>query len=238
METVFGAWKAEGPAPNPTMAAIPAPQDTHIYLVDKPGSVQSQIRVGQVSITRGHPDYHRSRVFTQIFGGSFASRLNKYIRVERGLTYGANGGFSPQRFSGTFYSDTFTKTPTTADTVKALLDVTNDMRKTPPTAEELSTARSYLTGSLASDLETPQDVVKYQWLIESNQLPKDYLKQAMAAYAGTQMDDVARIANSIVKTDKMTIVVVGEAKAVKADLEKIAPVTVIEAPAAPEKKKK
>ncbi|MBI5094808.1 MAG: insulinase family protein [Candidatus Hydrogenedentes bacterium] len=233
-EKELGAWKAEGPAPNPTIAPIPALQDSHIYLVNKPGSVQSQIRVAQVSITRGHPDYHRSRVFTQIFGGSFGSRLNKYIRVERGLTYGANGGFTPARFSGTFAAETFTKNPSTADTVQALIDTVTNMRKTPPTDEEISTARSYLTGSLAGDQETPQDVVKYQWMIESNRLPKDYLKQAMAAYTVTQPGDVSRIAENIVKTDKLTIVVVGEAKDVKEGLEKIAPVTVVEAPAAPE----
>jgi zinc protease len=121
-EQHFGAWKAEGEAPKPEVPPIPERKPTHIYLVDNPGAVQSQIRVGQTSITRGDPRYHQARVYSQILGGDFSSRLNDVIRVQKGLTYGAGGGVAPGRFTGTFTAHTFTKTPTTAETVQAVLE--------------------------------------------------------------------------------------------------------------------
>jgi len=231
-EQYFGDWSVEGKVPDVAIAEIPKSAGTRIVLVDKPGAVQSQIRVAQVSITRSDPRYHFARVFSQIFGGAFDSRLNKVIRIERGLTYGAGGGFSPMRFAGRFTSSTFTKTESTAETVQAILDVINGMKTAPPTDEELGTARSYLTGSFPADLETPQDAVTYLWMINSCGLPKDYLDQAMKSYKNATKSDVQNIAENVIDTGALTIVVAGEAAKVRESLEKIAPVTVIaDAPA-------
>lgn len=228
VEESLGSWKAEGEAPNPTLPAIPERDAMRIFLVDRPGAVQSQIRVGQPSITRTDPYYHQSRVFTQIFGGSFGSRLNEVIRVQKGLTYGAGGGFMPGRFKGTFTASTFTKTQTTAETVQALLEVINSMRSTPPTEAEMSVAKSYLVGNLPSQLETPQDAVGYEWVIDYNGLPRDYLNRALNAYRTTTPDDLKYIAENVIQSDKLAVVVVGDASKVKAGLEKIGPVTVVE----------
>jgi zinc protease len=226
----LGEWKGEGEAPNPALPPVPDAQKTRILLVDRPGAVQSQIRLGQTSITRGHPYYHASRVFSQLYGGSFGSRLNKVIRVEKGLTYGANGGFVPQRYSGTFWTYTFTKTPTTAETVRALVDVIKSMQDAPPSEEEMAVAKSYLVGGFASALETPQDVVGYAWLIEYNGLHEDYLQQALEGYKATNQEDIAHLASEVINTDVLTIVVVGDAAQVRESLEAIAPVEVIAAP--------
>lgn len=227
----LGTWKVEGDKPHIKLPELPKPDQTRIYLVDKPGAVQSQVRVGQLSITRRDPTYHYARFFTQIYGGAFDSRLNKIIRIQRGLTYGAGGGFSAQRFAGRFISETFTKTESTAETVRAILDVIKSMKDSPPTDEEMNTARAYLTGSFPSDLETPQDAANYQWLIEYCGLSRDYLSQAMQSYKNADKKDVERVADELVKTDSLTIVVAGEAAKIREELEKIAPVTVVEAPA-------
>lgn len=226
-EENLGEWTAEGNAPGVTVPAPPEAKPTRIVLVDVPGAVQSQIRVGQLSLNRHNPDYHKSRVFTQIFGGSFNSRLNRVIRVERGLTYGAQGYFTGQRFNGRFLCSTFTKTESTGETVQAIFDVIQSMREEPPTADEINSAKSYLAGSFAEDLETPQDTVNYQWLIEYNGLPKDYLNQALQNYKSTDVDDIVRIAHDYIDTDNITVVVAGDASVVKESLEKIAPVTVV-----------
>ncbi|MBX7258351.1 MAG: insulinase family protein [Candidatus Hydrogenedentes bacterium] len=229
VEQYLGEWKVEGSAPEISLPAIPTPEKTHILLVDRPGAVQSQIKVGETNITRSDPRYHFARVFSQVYGGAFDSRLNTVIRIQRGLTYGASGGFIPHRFSGEFTSSTFTKTESTAETVQAVLDVLAGMRKEAPTDEEINTAKSYLVGNFPSGLETPQDVVNYAWLIEYSGLPKDYLNQAVQAYNKAQRQDLADVAEKIVNLDRLTIVVAGEASKIKEGLEKIAPVTVIEA---------
>ena len=234
VEKYLGEWKGEGAAPKIDLPAFPEKGASQIYVVDRPGAVQSEIRVAQLSINRKDPDYQYSRVFTQIFGGAFNSRLNRVIRIERGLTYGAGGGITPARFTGVFRSSTFTKTESTAETVQAILDVINGMRSEPPTTQELTEAKSYLVGSFPSSLETPQDVLEYAWLIELNGLPKDFLNQSLQKYKATTSDDVKRIAESVIDPSKLVIVAAGEAAKIKESLEKIAPVTVIAAPSVPE----
>lgn len=229
VEQHLGAWKSEGAPLEAALPKPPEPEKTHILLVDRPGAVQSQIKAAQVSITRTDPRYHFARVFSHVYGGAFDSRLNSVIRIQRGLTYGANGGFIPYRFNGEFSSSTFTKTESTAETVQAVLDVIASMRKEPPTEEELNTAKSYLAGNFPSGLETPQDVVNYAWIIEYSGLSKDYLNQAVQSYNKAQRQDLVDVAEKIVDMDHLTIVVAGEASKIKEALEKIAPVTVIEA---------
>jgi zinc protease len=226
-ERYFADWKVEGEKPTAKLASIPQPSTTHIYLVDRPGSVQSQIRLGLLGITRTDPDYFPTVVLSQIFGGSFSSRLNKAIRVEKGLTYGARGGWSAQRFAGSMTISTFTKNPSTAETLKVILGEVERMKASPPQAEEVDTAKSYLVGSFAGNRETPGAVVGDLWLIEYAGLPKDYLTRFLSGVKATTPDAVQRVAQRLIDQNKLSIVVVGEAEAVQADLERIAPVTVI-----------
>ncbi len=222
----FGDWKSEEKTELPVFE-VPPREPMKISLVDIPGAVQSQIRVAQTTITRGHPDYHNARVFSQVFGSDFNSRLNRVLRVERGLTYSVWGMFVPQRDSGEFYCSTFTKTESTSETVQALLDVIKDMRSSPPTPDELDSAKSALVGGFAKQLETPQDFLEYQWMMEYNGLPKDYLKQALHAYKVASADDMLRVAQTLLDPAALQIVVVGDAQKTKTDLESIAPVEVL-----------
>jgi zinc protease len=234
--SVLGDWRADGPKPKPTTPAIPEPAPTHIWLVDQPGSVQSQIRIGHLGITRKHERYFASRILSLIFGGGFNSRLNKAIRVEKGLTYGARGGFDASRFAGTFRASTFTKPPTTAEAIRVILDEINRIRSAPPTAEELTVARSYIVGGFAGQRETPQAIVSDLWLIEHSNLSTDYMTRLLEGVKKTTAGDVTSTARDLMRKDTLTIVVVGEARALKADLETIAPVTVVQPPSATTKR--
>ncbi len=222
----WAKWTTQNPVPKACCPKPPQNKPTHIYLIDVPGAVQSQIRAGQISITRGNPDYHKSRVLTQILGGGFDSRLTKVIRVQKGLTYGIWAYIKPQKVAGDFLIGTFTKTPSTADTVQAIFDVLKELQANPPQKEELQAAKSYLTGSFARGLETPQDIMTYQWIIDNYNLSRDYLEQAMHGYQETTLDDLARLAKSI-DLAHLAVVVAGDASKIKEGLEHIAPVTVI-----------
>lgn len=230
----LGDWKVEGTFTPPTLPEAPGPKQTHIYLVDRPGSVQSQIRIGHRSITRSDPAYFTSRVLGQIFGGGFNSRLNKAVRVEKGLTYGARGGFNARRFGGELQISTFTKTPSTAETVKVVMNEIEKMRAAPPEAGELNDTKTYIVGSFPGDRETPEATVGDLWMIETQNLPSDYLQRLLKGVRDTTADDVLNAAKSLIDPKNMTVIVVGEAKQIKNDLEKIAPVTVVNAPAGEE----
>lgn len=227
-ESRFGAWAkpAEEAAATPA-PAFPAPRPTRIFLVDKKGAVQSQIRVGHLGITRAHPDHVTAEVMDQVFGGSFTSRLNAKLRVEKGLTYGISGGFSPRRDGGAFVISTFSKTPATAEAVRTILDEVKRLLVDAPTPEELDAARSFLTGKFARDRETPQDVAQDLWLLESLSLPADYHETFVKGAAATTSEQVLAAAKKLVNPATLAIVVVGDAERVKADLETIAPVTLV-----------
>jgi len=227
-ETTLGDWKKQTAQPAIQVADIPAAKDTQIYLVDQPGSMQSEIRIGQLGITRqDQPEYFISRVVGYYFGGSFNSRLNETIRVKKGLTYGAYGGYTAHALSGDFTVNTFTKTDSAAETVRAALEEIRRLQAQKPTEKELKTSRSYFAGSFVRTRETPQQVAKDLWLIQSQKLGADYLERLLDKIAQTNEDDCDKLVDETLNPDKMIIVVVGDADKIKEELEKIAPVTVV-----------
>ncbi len=229
-ERVLGDWKKGKAELAPQPANIPTASDTHIYIVDRPGSAQSEIRVGQLGVTRHQqPEYFISRVVGYYFGGSFNSRLNDTIRVKKGLTYGAFGGYTAQALSGEFRLSTFTKTDSTAETVKVALDEIRRLQAEEPTKKELADTKSYIAGSFVRQRETPQQVARDLWLIESQKLGDDYLERLLAKIAQTTEEDCGNLVDDTLNPDKMIIVVVGDAAKIKDQLWEIAPVTVVAA---------
>ncbi len=237
-DALFGTWTATGDAPKAEVKAPPELPKTSITLVDVPGAIQSQIRVAHRGITRGDPRYTVGRVLTGVFGGAFNARLNEVIRVKKGLTYGASGGLRSQRFGGTFYVSTFSKTRTTVDAVQAILDEVNRMRTEPPTAEELDQSRSYLVGSFAGDHETPESILGELWGLERDGLTKDFIDKYLDGVVKTTSEDVAKVANELIDPDHLVIVVVGDAAQVAEGLAKIAPLTVLDEDGKPKELKK
>ncbi len=222
----LGAWKAEGDKPVSEMPPAPPRGERRIFLVDRPG-VQSQIRVGQIAVRRDHPLYFTARMAGEYFGGSFTSRLNETIRVKRGLTYGARGGFQAQRAAGTFTASTFSKTETTVEAVAAIFEEIDRLRSEPPSATELGNTRSNQLGRFAGDRETPQDIARDLWLIESNGLPQDYLQRMLSAYASVTEDACRAAAMQLIDPQQLSVVVVGPAAKLEEELKKLAPVTLV-----------
>jgi zinc protease len=223
----FGGWKATGALPKISMPPVPARTPTKIYLVDRPAN-QSQIRVGHVGITEKDPDWPAVRVMSDVLGGGFNSRLNDTIRVKKGLTYGAGGGFSSDRFAGRMVVRTFSKNATVAETVSTILDELERIKREAPSAQEETDSRSYLIGRFAGQRETPQDVVSDLWKLEYQDLPDDYYQRYLDAVAKVTSKDAARVANEHVDPKQLVIVVVGPAKKLAKQLEKIAPVEIVD----------
>lgn len=226
-EATFDDWRAEGPAPTVALPPVPEPGPTHIYLVDRPG-VQSQIRAGRsLDLTRNSPGYFVSRVVSEYFGGAFSSRLNETIRVKKGLTYGASGGYNARRFAGGFTLSTFSQTARTPEAVQAILDEVRRLTAEPPSARELETIKSYTLGSFPREREAPAQIVDDLWLIESCDLPGDYLQKLLAGVARADAAECMRLIGETVDPARLTIVVVGPARELRKELEQIAPVTVV-----------
>jgi len=224
---IFGDWKAEAPKPTLQLPPINPVKKTHIYLVDRPGSVQSQIRAGQLGITRHDDGYFVSRLVSNYFGWGFDSRLNKSIRVAKGLTYSVWGSYIANRFAGEFEVSTFSKTESTAEAVRAVIEEIRCLKEEGPTDQELTSSQSYMLGSFVMGRETPQQVARDLWLIESQQLGTDYLDRLLDGIAKADKRDCEKLVQTTIDPERLVIVVVGQADKLKNDLEQIAPVTVV-----------
>lgn len=225
----FGSWKNKNTAPGQSLAAIPPAADKAIYVVDLPGSAQVQILAGQTGLTRSQqPDFFTSRVLTMYFGASFNSRLNETLRVKKGLTYGAFGGFLDQyKNTGLFTIETFTKNESAGDAVQTILDLIDDLRQNPPSPQELNNNKNYILGSFAMRHETPMQIAKELWTIESENLAKDYLDSLLDTVSKTTAQDCLRLAQKTIHPQNIQIVVVGDAAKIQKNIESIAPTTVV-----------
>jgi len=226
-EKYLGQWDSQAVA----TSAIAAPAETKpttIYLVDRPGSAQAQIQVGQLGLTRKEqPEYFISLLAGSYFGGSFHSRLNENIRVKRGLTYGAWGSYRARNFEGTFEISTYTKNESAAETIRVILEQIDDFRTIEPTDAEFYDNRSYFIGSFARNRETPQAIARDLWLIESQQLGENYFKDLFKTLDKTDKEDCVRLAAETIDPETLAIVVVGDAEKLKESLSSIAPIQII-----------
>src|SRR5262249_53128589 len=117
----FGDWTPRADAVS-VRAGVPLPVDTRrVLLVDKPDA--TQIRIGAIGMARNAPDLLPSQVANTVLGGGFTSRLIEELRVKRSLTYGAYSAFVARLVSGDFRIQTFTKTPTSVETLQLALQV-------------------------------------------------------------------------------------------------------------------
>src|SRR5205807_1636504 len=155
-------------------------------------------------------------------------RLMKCIRVEKGATYGVHGGFHPHRFAGEFMAGTFTKTPSTAETLKLVLAEIRGLIDRPPTPEELSLHRRSFLGSAAARFETPEQVAGYLARVSLNNLPLDNLQRSLATIASADAPQCQSFVRRLVDPEHLLIVVVGDAALIADDLKAIAPVTVLD----------
>ena len=223
----FGEWKVPGERTEIKLPEPPKPSATHIYLVDRPGTPQAQIRLGQLGISRKHRRYFTTKVVNGYFGHGFASRLNKTIRVQKGLTYGIWGGYSASRFAGRFSISTFSKTASTGKAVRAVLEEIKRLKKEGPSDDELKKVRFSILGGFAGKRETPQALADDLWLIEAEDLPVDHFERMLTHVSATKAENCLELVRKTIDPSKMVIVVVGDATKLKEDLEKIAPVTIV-----------
>ena len=219
-EARFGRWQpsltCEGPR---TILAKPASNPYRVRLIDRPGSVQTEIRIGHVGLRRRIPDFHALSVMSAILGGLFNSRLNRVLREEKGFTYGASAGFDLRRAAGPFAARAAVNTDVTVPAIEAILSELEGMGERPVTDAELHAARDFLVGVFPLRFETPAAVVGAISSIVVHGLPDDELAQYRPAIEAVSAEDVTATARAHVRPADAAIVLVGDASAVLPALE-------------------
>jgi zinc protease len=213
----FGAWRGQAAA-----AALADPPQapniarTVVYLIDKPGAAQSEIRIGHPGVPRSSPDYFPVLVMNTMLGGTFTSRLNTSLRETHGWAYGASSSFQMLRGAGPFTARAGVQTNATDSALVEFFREINRIRTEAVTPQELDKIKNFVALRLPDQLETTQDMAGQLAALETYGLDAsfydDYVQRVMAVTA----DDLRRVANEYVRPDRSVVVVVGDRQVVEA----------------------
>jgi predicted Zn-dependent peptidase len=188
---------------------VPARTTRTVYLVDKPGAPQTQIRIGAVGVARSTPDYFPLQVMNTVLGGSFSSRLNMNLREQHGYTYGASSAFDMRAEAGPFAAAAGVQTDKTAESLQEFFKELNGILQLVP-ADELARARNYVALRFPSGFETTGDISRRLEEVLVYHLPDDYFSKYVENIEAVTAADVQRVARKYVQPDKMAVVVVGD----------------------------
>ena len=215
LESNFGAWKPPaGAKPAQTLPQADEPAARQIYLVEKPGAPQSQIRIGWIGVPRATPDYFPIQVMNTILGGSFSSRLNMNLREQHGYTYGASSGFDMRASAGPFTASAGVQTDKTSESLTEFFNELNGILKPVP-AEELSRAKNYIALRYPGGFETTGDISRRLEDALVYHLPDDYFSSYVQKIQAVTAADVQRIAQKYIAPGRFAVVVVGDEKTVE-----------------------
>ena len=218
VERSFGAWAAGGGRTSIVRPPGPVRDAGTVTLVDRPGSRQSEIRIGAVGLARGDEDEIPVLVMNAILGGLFTSRINLNLREDKGWTYGARSGFSMRRAAGPFVASAAVDTPVTARAFEEMLSEIRSMTERPPSEDELAGARNALILSLPRQFETTSQVASKEAERVAYDLPLDWWEQFPDRVGQVGRDDVVRVAEQYLEPSGLVLVAVGEAEALRGDL--------------------
>jgi zinc protease len=210
-QRAFGTWgRAQADAPS---FVEPPPPTRRLVVIDRPGAVQTEIRVGNVGIPRTHDDYMALDLAVKILGGEGANRLHRVLRTERGLTYGASADMNGMKQSGDIVAETNTRSETTGETLRLMVDEFWRLIRDRVSDRELSGAQEYLTGSFPLTIETPSQIATQVLNAVFYGLDLDELQTYRERVNGVTAEDVQRVARGYLHPDRLTIVLVGDASA-------------------------
>lgn len=227
IESVFAGWESSS-TPPVDLSGIADRDHTGIYLVNRPGAVQSQIRIGHRGLERRHKDYFPVRVMNQILGGQFTSRINLNLREDKGYTYGASSLWEMRKFGGHFVANGGFQGEYTDRSVDEIMKELHRIRGEEVTEDELDAAKDGLIRSLPRQFETPSQIASQLANIALYDLPHNYFDTFVENVQKVSVEAVKRVACEYVHPAKVTIVVVGDVEKIKSPLEKLGVGDVIE----------
>ncbi len=209
VEKIFGAWEAPAPAPQ-KWPAPPKHTGRQVHLVHLPASVQTQVLVGNLAITRRDPDWYRMVLANSIYGGAFHSRLVMNIREQKGYTYSPRSGINALREYGYFTVHAAVRNEVAAATLTEMFYEMDRMRSLPVTEQELESARSYLSGVFSLGVATQDGILAQLSTVYLDRLPEDYLETYRARIHALTADDILAAARRHFDSANEQITLVGD----------------------------
>ena len=210
----FGDWKSH-PVEAPAFGSVTGPVAAKTYLVDRPGSVQSTILAGRLSLRRSVPDF-KTALGSQPNPGwqSASARLNSNLREEKSYTYGASSRVTGDLFPGLFVANTEVRN-NVINRLRELIYEFKRLRDEKVPQAELEEAKGSIISSFALSLENPSRIAESWMGVKYYGLPADYYDNYSDQIAKVDADAVQRVARKYIDLDHLQIVVVGDAAQVR-----------------------
>lgn len=197
-----------------------------VYLVDRPGSVQTNLMMGNIGIDRRDPDFIPLTVMNHVLGGGGAARLFVNLREEKGYTYGAYSSFSALKYPGPWRAYADVRTEVTEGAMSEFIKEIQRLGSQPVPTSELEDAKRALVASFALGLEDSATALNYAIISKIYGYPPDYWDTYPAKIMALNAVDIQRVSKKYLNADAMQIVAVGDASKIKAVLEKYGPVEI------------
>lgn len=230
LTSAFAGWTGRGEDP-PVLATPGGVTERRIYLVDRPGAAQSEIRIGRVATDRRTRAYHALVVANTLLGGSFTSRLNAKLREEKGYTYGAGSWFDLRRYPGPFEAAAAVATPVTDSAVADFVHEIDRMHEDALPPLELARARNFVALRLPQRFETLDDVVRRISELALYGIPLSFYDGYVEGVEAVEEPGLRAIADEYLRTRAMAIVVVGDRASIEDPLRALGlgPVVLVDA---------
>lgn len=227
VEQAFGNWKNSSekqPLPDPLkrFKSYPHPDSLTVHLVDRPGSAQAQLLVGNLAIPRNNPAWIPLQLATSILGGETTGRLFKDLREVRGLAYAINAYVQARRGPGALRISTGTRPQNVQPMLAGILEHLAKMRTEGPSRAEFEQEVRQTVGRFPLQIETADQIAYRVNMIKSFQLPEDYFQNYRDRVLATQEEDVKKAAQRYLEETPL-IVIVGPAEQIESQVRALLP---------------
>ena len=208
LDEVFGQLPMKA---KPWLLSRPTPAAADKIIVIERPMPQSVIRWGQGGILRKDPNFFAAYTMNHILGGgSFESRLMNEVREKRGLAYSTSSSLSTLDQAGLILGGADTRNDSAGKSLDVVRAEWSRMRDKGVTQDELNDAKTYITGSYALQFSSSSGIASVLLGIQLEDLGIDYISRRDKLISAVTLNDVNRIAKSLLTPDKLTVVVVGK----------------------------
>jgi zinc protease len=223
VEAAFAGWTGE--APHGRIPALPETEPGPLLVVDRPGSVQSSLRMGAPAVPRADERYPALQLANLIFGGYFSSRWVENIREDKGYTYGPHSRIEHNVLGSSLLFDVEVATEVTAPALLETLYELGKIASLPVTETEVDSVRQYAIGSLALSTATQAGLASTLSALAVFGLGLDWVIEHPRRLAAIGVDEVSAAAAEFLAPARLTSVVVGDAQTITEPLAVLVPVT-------------
>jgi zinc protease len=224
IESKLGAWTKPAVSVTTTVPDPATVNESKIYFIARPNSVQTNLLVGSQAIERTSADYDAMSVMNKIIGGGPMGRLFLHLREEKGYTYGASSALDARQHRGDWSASTNVRTEVTEPALRDLLDEVRQLREIPVSDQELTDARRAMVASFALSLESPAQLLNLYLTGWRHHLSADYWDRYAERVMAVTKEQVQAAARRYLAQERLQIVVVGDPARVTEPLKRLGPV--------------